>query len=963
MNKNKRGPLTPPKNISNDIISTGNENVNGYFENKKIKVQIAGNNIFQRIPVNPTPASLMLISDLDNVRAERYYSTITYVVPSQEEFGKIPIQDGQAELSEKTSEYCVKRFPMLPSLVCDFDCVKGDDGRPDERDLNMLTKHIIELAGALDAAEIKINKDAVVYFSGMKGYRLVIPYSVIGVNEYEPANFIQMRGDMERMAIALIEKFSHNPDFLIARLDRGSFAKDRIMRAAYSLHPMTRTVAFPLDSLDIDSEIGIAEVRIKAKNLYDGKVERIDFGVVIPEINPAVNKFYLEALWQGAPPNRHAIRPTSPVTTSDTNTKAKRPKHLVERTTEDCACLEYYTAHCDKLLAGDKSNRFEANFPFVLLAQELGGERGVIEFHKAIAQRIRPGQDVAQTAEEWTVEIISSLEGRHPSCKSYETPSGETIVGTHNRLNHLINVCGQKLPKFECNPNCPFRPRDVCINPSSEVLNQWATDYVRLNTVISWQQSLYRYEDGCYMLLPDEPIEKDISDYLGIHFTPTRLKQIKEKIRTSSIVKDLKVPEGMICVNNGILDLGTFTIQPHTPALIFFGKIRVNYDPALPPPESGLLDTFLSNLFPEPQHKDDLDLLMKFAGYCFTQDTGYGVAVIMISDGNSGKSSFALFLLGVLGDENYVVMDLNDISNPQHAEKLKNKRLCYVDEIGMSELINDGCIKSRITGGIVSYNTKFKPTGEFKCAAKFLFGTNTPVIQTNDFSEGFQRRFIMVKFPVDFDKPAYKDKKIVDVEKRLLGDQNAKDRFFYLAMERLKELRRDKCFRLPDSKRSEIRNMLQANNIYRDFASNYMFYSPGNRLLKADVYRTAQAYAKDIGKGIGSTKKFWPEMKRVIKCSIDPDAPGTKYLKTGGHEYLKDIAIKGITLSLDKKQVEYVTLEKYSNNNKELQITANDVSVVEMPYDEYVGHVDNITKSTVVAQEPPTCEEPEPEID
>lgn len=944
MEKNKKGPLTAPQNTANIIISENSDivNANENKENKNIITQIAGYSVYQRNPIVATPKSLMFINDNQSIHTERYYSVMSYVVPSINDFKGIPLPSNKETQSEKTAEYCARRFAMLPSLICDFDCHKGNDNRPDENDLDMLTKHIITLAAALDKSGIQINKDAAIYFTGMKGYRLVIPYPVIGLNAYGPGTLTQITNDIACLSKSLIQKFASNPEFLLSRLDQSSFAKDRIMRAAYSCHPETKIIAFPLDSSDIRSGSGIVEIKKKAKDLYEGTVMPLNFSDIRLKINPVVNALYLKMANENASDAVQEHFETAAAIPGNgqraIKTLTDRRHCMPESCVTKCACLEYFVKHCDKLVTGESSNRFEQNFPFVVLAKAIADKQGVLDFHKAVAQKIRPGQDATITAEEWTVEIFSSLDGYQPSCKSIETPDGKKIAGTYTRLRQLIKGSTQKPPRFSCPADCPFRPQEICIDPTGEVINQWAVDYVRANIIISYQQTLYRYDEGYYRLLKDEEIEKDISDYLGNHFTLARLKQIKEKIRTMSIVKNLNTPEEMICINNGILDLKTFTIRPHAPELIFFGKIRINYIPDSPPPESDLLDNFLTNLFPGSQHQDDKNILMKFAGYCFTAETGYGFAVVMTSDGNSGKTKFAMFLLGVLGEENYVSMDLDNISDSQHAEKLKNKRLCYIDEIGMSELLNDGCIKSRITGGIVSYNTKYKPTNEFKGTAKFLFGTNTPVIQTNDFSEGFLRRFVMVKFPVNFDDPVNKDKKIVDVEKMLLADQNAKDRFFFLAMESLKELRQDGGLRIPDTKRRENRELLQANNMYHDFASKFMFYSLDYRTLKSDIYRIACAYAKDNGKKIGNARRFWQEIKRVMKCSIEPGVPGTKYLKSGGHEYVNDIQIKGIKLTADKHQFEYITLDNRSMENREFIISPIDVSVVEMTYEEYEAH-------------------------
>ena len=325
----------------------------------------------------------------------------------------------------------------------------------------------------------------------------------------------------------------------------------------------------------------------------------------------------------------------------------------------------------------------------------------------------------------------------------------------------------------------------------------------------------------------------------------------------------------------------------------------------------------------------------------FTPGTEYQVACLMTSDGNSGKSTFANILAGVFGEENWVnISSINDISDKQLAERYKNKRAIYIDEIGTKELMDDGKLKSVISGGEISFNSKWKRPGSFKNSAKFLLGTNNQGFLTRDYSGGFCRRFIVIKFPANFTKN--KSFQILDIDKKILSDQNAKDRLFYIAMESLKTLRKDGKFQMSDRLQNEIFGEIMSNNNVLEFIKSHLFYSePSTSPLcdsidRHEVWKYYSEWAKEKGHKPYSDRNFWREVKRHIKCSIDEGGP--HYKKSNGRVWLKNIAVKGLSLIITEQYnsskvsgVKFIDIENYDNC----------LSLADGSYDDYITLLKN----------------------
>jgi len=892
------------------------------------------NSVCARVPIQTTLNSEIYVNPY-NINDEMYFSTVEYIIPDGFDIGSIP--------AKKTTAYCVENFEILPNLVCDFDSDKDKDKIPVREDLIKLTGAVTHFASNLTAAGFVMNKNFFVQFTGSAGYRFIIPTAVLGIKPYPKGEISRANLEMEHFARHLITKYSDQPDYLLAKLDSASFTTDRIMRAAYSLNKKSGLIAFPLDDDDIRNNISLNSVQEKSKAIQTGKIKRIDYSGLTLEINPGLNSFFNKTL-----------------TETPIKVKFTKPAAQLEpltRSIYECGCMRYYLEHCGEL-AGKGHNRFETNYLWAILAHNVGGKEGLNAFHIQSAKKWRPDQDPEVTAIEWTNETQPSLISRPHTCRTKTNKEGSALLGILDKLHELFPD-KPEAEKFRCNMGCPFYMKRLNKKPSEEELNNWALDYICEKKLLFYLQDFYFYDanKGYYPRTTEEEIKRDISAFLDVHFTPARLTLIKEKIRAEATISRLNTEEDELCINNGILNMNTFEVAPHTEEKIFFCRINVNYDPSKPAPESALLDSFLENLFPGPENKESLKLLIQYSGLALTRNTSFQMALIMMSDGNSGKTTYLNVLIGILGEDAAVALSsINDISNQKMTEMLKNKTLCYIDDMNSSELVSDGGLKSKISGGAVTFDTKYKKTDRFSCKAKFIFGTNTPGIASADFSKGFLRRFIIIKFPVDFDHPDHKHKKMTDIDKRILADQNAKDRLFYMAVEGYKKLKETGNFQISLEYLKRQYEDLQSHNIYYDFASNHLYYSPGHRLFRPDIYMFAQAYAKANGKQIACARKFFAEIARVAKCVITRDVANTLYYRSSGMEYLKNIMVKGIELG-ERDKLRYIypgsstvpkNPESLSTNDNWSQIKDYDVSITTMSYEEYLKtRKEKLEKATI----------------
>jgi P4 family phage/plasmid primase-like protien len=220
---------------------------------------------------------------------------------------------------------------------------------------------------------------------------------------------------------------------------------------------------------------------------------------------------------------------------------------------------------------------------------------------------------------------------------------------------------------------------------------------------------------------------------------------------------------GKINMRNGVLDVKTRTLSPHSPQYGFKYVLPYDYDASAVAPK---FQEFLSTLMLGRQEL--IDALLDFLGYCLWP--GYeGVEPAfwwLAGGGSNGKSRFIEMAEKMLGGiDNSVHLKPRNFKDTDRFAlgNLDGKLLCVVEEVNEKFLGDDmlGVLKDLCSGGTISVEAKGKPHWDMKNTAKFVFTSNKqPVLE--DTTQGLQRRFIVVPFDMDFEKAgSKKDPQIV----------------------------------------------------------------------------------------------------------------------------------------------------------------------------------------------------------
>lgn len=216
------------------------------------------------------------------------------------------------------------------------------------------------------------------------------------------------------------------------------------------------------------------------------------------------------------------------------------------------------------------------------------------------------------------------------------------------------------------------------------------------------------------------------------------------KMDGERIAKECLSTEGLINLKNGVLDLKTKKLLPHTKKVLFFSSIPVKYDPEVQCPN---WISALRLVFEEDQER--IELLRQFFGYILWG--GYPFlqkALCLVGEGANGKSMVLEVLKRLIGKDNYSSISMSSIDKPFSAVMLQNKLANIVEESPVGTKINSEAFKNIVGGGEVLMAKKYQDERSETVHARLVFSCNKmPKFQDTSF--GLVRRILFLPFNVN----------------------------------------------------------------------------------------------------------------------------------------------------------------------------------------------------------------------
>lgn len=247
----------------------------------------------------------------------------------------------------------------------------------------------------------------------------------------------------------------------------------------------------------------------------------------------------------------------------------------------------------------------------------------------------------------------------------------------------------------------------------------------------------------------------------GASFVRQQVKQIMERMRVAAkwtshkaeeVVKYIEVDAPtlwerpkieVVNVLNGLLDVSTRILSPHSPDFLSPVQLPVKFDRNARCP---MWDKFIGEVFPG----DSEAIAWEIPAWLATPDTSIQKAVLLTGDGANGKSTYLRAVLAFVGRQNVAAISLHRLENDRFSVARLVGRLANICPDLPSEDLSSTSIFKSITGGdALMAERKFEESFEFVPFARLIFSANHPP-KSQDASSAFFRRWVVVPFERTF---------------------------------------------------------------------------------------------------------------------------------------------------------------------------------------------------------------------
>ena len=252
-------------------------------------------------------------------------------------------------------------------------------------------------------------------------------------------------------------------------------------------------------------------------------------------------------------------------------------------------------------------------------------------------------------------------------------------------------------------------------------LAMYLVDNYSMITVGSKYRDTYVYQDGMYKAAENLIIYPEIQRILGDLVTASAKNETFHKIQNSTSYPDnvfQLAPTNFIPLTNGVYDIISKKLLPHDPSYRFKYKFPIIYNKDATCPK---IATFFQQVLTDEQQL----VLEEWIGYYFYRNYQFKKALIMVGEGDTGKTTLLEVIDFLLGKDNVSSVNLHKMTADKFAAAhLYEKHGNIVDELSAKDITDTGNFKMATGGGSISGEYKFGNQFSFVNFSKFTFACN-----------------------------------------------------------------------------------------------------------------------------------------------------------------------------------------------------------------------------------------------
>ena len=364
-------------------------------------------------------------------------------------------------------------------------------------------------------------------------------------------------------------------------------------------------------------------------------------------------------------------------------------------------------------------------------------------------------------------------------------------------------------------------------------------EYLRdTRKIIKINNQLHIYDDGVYRC-GYQAIEKAMIEEIPT-LVSARRKGVLQYLYLICEEKEI-APSRYIAFTNGILDIVTGEMQPHSADIVVTNMIPYDYKEDA---YCQITDITLDKL--SCNDKEIRAILEEAVGYCFFRENTIagGKALILTGDKSNGKSTYLSMIIHALGTDNIAAMDLSELSDRFNTAMLFGKMANVGDDLNDSFMSGNqiSIFKKIVTGNRIKAERKGQDPFEFSPYCKLLFSANE-IPRMQDKTGAIMRRLEIIPFNATFSKD---DKDYDPFIGQKLEERDSMEYFIKLGVDGLKRLLTANEFTECEAVENELKDYERIANPLMDFLDDCSVDEIKNH-TSTDVYKRYQLFCRDNG--------------------------------------------------------------------------------------------------------------------
>lgn len=328
---------------------------------------------------------------------------------------------------------------------------------------------------------------------------------------------------------------------------------------------------------------------------------------------------------------------------------------------------------------------------------------------------------------------------------------------------------------------------------------------------------------------------------------------------------DFNQNRDLINCRSGMLNLFTGGIEPHKREYYSTFQIPVEYNPNV---SCDIVETFLAGVLPE----DAVALAKQMMGYILITCLKAYKFFILEGVAGTGKTTFLDAFIGMLGDNNWAQVTLQDLAENRFAPaKLENKLLGCFDDLDNQALRSVSKIKA-MTGGFPWLDIERKCENAYRAPlyARLMFTCNE--IPTGpDKSNAWYDRFSILSFKNVFRGTDKDDRNLAEK----LATEDARQKLFAMAVSGLKTLAENEWrFPEPATSNDELKLYEQCNNSIRAFIDECCELEKGAKTYRTKIKEEYASYCQNNHLKEESSHSLYKYLRETLHCLDNKDEKG-----------------------------------------------------------------------------------------